>query len=1024
MENNAGIVFVGPFMFTAVFNPQAPEYDAFQVEMYFRRDRIQTADEFTAWRDRFFPNELRCDACYFYRLECVIPNGSNGCANCGFIGGECTFTNRPSNQPPPSNSPSHNASATRAPVAGASPPVEAPNCVNCALFGYANCDMSLDRQYGCTACRKVDVACEFLDPSTQLRSLEPRPDGLLPPLCCDRCLIPPGGILSCSWRRLDRDAGLPCDNCVKDGVLCMYMGELQQNLGNHTHFSRTQHFSPSRPEHLVEQHVNPRLSADAPRADGVQGGSPSLFTPPGGSPSLFTPPNQSVRQGSAGSANGSSLSIPIDPNLLDFPNVPGDGNLNLGQSLDQANPQGSLGSTGLPAPGVPGALNNQSNQPDPINLQTQGESSVPNSSQTLAPETGPSGAAVPNEGQIAGPAPESPVAQVLARRREPCRLCASFPRGSFNYRRCNWTIEGDINNPTPNSKQMGCTICKNYGLVCVVDGDIALPPNPDAILTRRPAFAVCGPCRTERTLCDRQRPCESCVNRGTPDECAGGTTNRRGTFTRGSGFATELYTYMSVMGGGLMGINDREKLHTIFNQPDDIHLQYIRWVEGGLLPVPEGFAATAQTPARPDVQLRSLPFSLPAQPDPDAQFEPQAPGAEPGAQSPLVLDILDRDEPVPGDHTQDYQVVWNTARTRVNNGQIIDLVALRANLRQELFAGTPVNRSVAAQPYLAEGQKICETIPVPIPQGSDEDEIELLGLGAKVIFNVAAVPQLPPSPLPTTRLFDIREDNIFFGDANLPEGHPERADLSLIPAQRPDHPNPSSIPVLQTVPFATLFDQSLRPEILCSELKLDRTYCLTSTRWICEDLSHDAANPVAICEPCHNASYARFVRSVASITMAMRAYACSSCAMTQSGDARNYEGKRLNIWGLPPDALSEHSEFSSKNCGPPLRLTGCRCATKLLDRRLCTPHRLAHFLDMRAKVQGMRAFVNSTLGRMVCPFCLVRAGADAHNFVDEQGIEFPQHAYACMACHGIVIVDAATHAAGINDAVMLMSGNA
>ncbi|KAI2635143.1 hypothetical protein GGS21DRAFT_95898 [Xylaria nigripes] len=542
---------------------------------------------------------------------------------------------------------------------------------------------------------------------------------------------------------------------------------------------------------------------------------------------------------------------------------------------------------------------------------------------------------------------------------------------------------------------MGCTTCRNYGLICVVEDGIALPPRPEVAVLSRTAFSMCDPCRANKTRCDRQRACNACITRNTPNECVGGTG--RGTFTRGAGHGTELYTYVSIMGGGLNGLQDPVKFNAVYDQPADIHLQYIQWLEGGPLPVPPGYAQPYETPPRPDIRLRALPFPLPVMSaqspgqarTPAQAHTPAGPAQQPVEQpveqlmqqpivpQPIVpqpfqpatpIDILDAGEELadPGitSNMQDYENAWSTAKINASNGQVIDLAKLRVSLREALFSGIPAKQSIAAQPYLNLNEKLPEARPVVIPHGVDENEVALLGLGARTIFNLGQDLQFPPSPAPTGRIFDIVGVNDIIGDVTLAPYDPEYTDLRLISAEQPNHPNPSSIPALQTISSLSLFNTVADDDIFCSEIKLDGDFCLDMTRRQCEDLSHDAARPLAVCDECNDMSRARFEKHLASISIMMRAYACFTCAMAEITNPHNYNGRRFNVWGLPPNVFRDNEEFSSRNRGPPLPLTGCHCASKLLDRRLCTPHRLEHYLAIRSKAQDMRDFVLATLGRM------------------------------------------------------------
>ncbi|KAI1435717.1 hypothetical protein GGR50DRAFT_295518 [Xylaria sp. CBS 124048] len=960
---NPNVGVTDHFTYTPAFDPGSLEYNSNEVETYFHQNRTGRTEEFAAWRGYFFPNESRCDRCFIQRFNCAILDGSNECVGCALTMKECVSTNKPSNPPsypplppaPPnphfSTPPDFCNPPDLLPEASAQDPARFPDgrvpdelaCRNCCEFGYPNCDMRHGLEYGCTACRKEDTECRFLEPGKFPRSLRPRPDGFLPPLCCDECVQT--GIRSCSWRKVNHDSTLPCQTCVARGVPCTYMGvQVDAITGHHTHFTRTQHFSNIRPEHLQERFPNPQASILAPRVDGVWDESLGFLA------------------------------------LKIMPNPP----------LINPNP---------PSPKVPS-----------------------------------------KRGHVHGT------------RRKQCRLCASYARAVDKH--CDYEIIGDEKKPGPHCSQQGCTNCKILGLICVTEDGIVLPPRPTASLGRRTAFVWCDGCRKYDTLCDRQRPCDSCVQRNEPCVCTAGTANNRGTFTRGAGHGVELYTYMSMIGGGLLGVQDPNKLPSFCHQPADIHLQYIEWLAGGPLPVPLGITPTQESPPRPALQLRALPFAIPVQ---SPRYFPMraAPVHDPVTgmstlsrypdpvpifpQRVVVYDILNVGEPMQGHdklpHLQTYQAVWNAARRRVDVcGMYLDLHNLRGDLRKAMDAGIPVDQVAAAQSYLDLSERPANARTVVIPPNSFPTEIAL-GLGTKWIFNLGQGLRFPPSPAPVSRLYDLsdtedtkdtkdtKDTEDIVGDLDLPQNHHENVDRSLISREEIPYPNPSNTPALNTIPSVSLFDHPFRTQLRCPELVRKMRFCGKPTEKYCEDLSHDNRNPAAVCDDCDRKGRQRFGKSLATFALSMRAYACSECAVRHSINPDNYAGKQLNVWGLPLDAFaSERDESSSKSRGAPLRITGCQCASKLLDRRLCNGHRLEHYLDIRTRVHSMRQYVTSKMGRMVCPFCLSRAGADAYNFLDELGVEFERHAYACLACYGIIVVDAVTQSAGVFDTVRQASG--
>ncbi|KAI8956157.1 hypothetical protein F4801DRAFT_4311 [Xylaria longipes] len=532
-----------------------------------------------------------------------------------------------------------------------------------------------------------------------------------------------------------------------------------------------------------------------------------------------------------------------------------------------------------------------------------------------------------------------------------CHLCFSFGRKHRNWANCNWNVD-------PNNKRHhGCSLCRRWGLVCVV-GNVALPPHPaDKINIGLPPN--CEDCAKYNTNCDRQRPCDSCVGRGNHLACRErDEVVVRATFPRGTAFGCELYPYISAMKGGPDGINSIAKYNGLIDQPGDFHLQYINWINGGPLPFPDGHALPTRIPPRPVLTLRSLPIALPS---------PRVPGR--------------------------------------------GLPRVSRHPRKD-----------------STKQLIQSTRPVFIPL----NDRQLLGglagpQGDATIMNVATQPlQAPPSPGPTVTLFET-DNPIIPANLSLPVGHPERINQALLAFfPQPPHPNPTNTPALQTVPALRQpqGQPGVQPLPPCMELKIGqdgvKNLCRQPSIGVCLDVSH--GNPPLVCDECNVASRTIIMQALAPIAQLMRAYACSDCAIRAASDPGQFRGGRFNVWGLPPNAFDDPVGLPqpradpnpSRSLGQPLRITGCSCALKLIDPILCTPHRLHHFLEVRNMADSMRNFVLRTFGRMVCPFCLVRSGADAYNFVDEQGVPHPVVAYSCMACLGIIVAEPATLAL-IND---------
>jgi hypothetical protein len=315
-----------------------------------------------------------------------------------------------------------------------------------------------------------------------------------------------------------------------------------------------------------------------------------------------------------------------------------------------------------------------------------------------------------------------------------------------------------------------------------------------------------------------------------------------------------------------------------------------------------------------------------------------------------------------------------------------------------------------------------------IPPGVDQAEVDSLGLGVTAIFSVNQQLQAPRSPGPTVDFF-VADGSIDIA-SNLQMfdvGHPERANPGFLnPASLP--PNNADVPALGTIPMDNFIEElaalddlfRLDSDYICLEPK-HGDVCLDPTSRYCVDSSHQAESRIGVCDECHVASRARFEPRLAGLIFNLRAYACSPCA-AQATNVDIYQGKRLRVWGLPvPDPAASVPD-ASPGQGPPLRLTGCACATKLLDRRLCTAHRLEHFFEVREKAQNIKNYVRETWGRMICGFCLDRVGTDSYLFQGDEGRQGQGQVYLCLACHGVVIADDLTHHAMTQEATAIIQG--
>ncbi|KAI1276201.1 hypothetical protein F5Y07DRAFT_367515 [Xylaria sp. FL0933] len=483
-----------------------------------------------------------------------------------------------------------------------------------------------------------------------------------------------------------------------------------------------------------------------------------------------------------------------------------------------------------------------------------------------------------------------------------------------------------------------------------------------------------------------------------------------GNFDRYRAHGTELYVYLSRMRGGPTGVNvsPDKQFPELYEHPSDYHIQYARWLLGGPLPLPPGYSGLIPDIPRPSFQLRVLNLPIqgePLTPRPPSPGNASSPGTVPVSPRTLSYFSLKNIFYAQGTAPPSLQKsLLNTPffpeKSSAPQGEFPASVKQSSELMLPGLTQTLTQTSTPASTPASPQSRM-----VTVPPGTDPKETAYLGQGAMIVFNISRSPtHMADFVPPLVTLYDTTGIEPFT-DAHLnrPEGDPERADPALLEIPFPAHPNPQGQPALLTVPAESLLDNiDNQPVMSCMELS-EGDICNHPTYDFCEDLTHDGEAPSAVCNDCNNSSRARFEPAVVEIVMAMRVYACGPCSRAAL-EPNNYEGKGFRVWGFPRNAFNAHKgDTKSTSMGGPLRLTGCSCATKLLDRRLCTAHRLHHFLEMREKARSMRDFINATFGRPACPFCLDRVGNDSYGFADESGAPAPV-VYACMSCYGIVLL--------------------
>ncbi|KAI1653680.1 hypothetical protein F4813DRAFT_393446 [Daldinia decipiens] len=537
----------------------------------------------------------------------------------------------------------------------------------------------------------------------------------------------------------------------------------------------------------------------------------------------------------------------------------------------------------------------------------------------------------------------------------------------------------------------GCTGCKQYGLPCVFDG-VPLPPYPGP--TRAPILSTCDQCGELGLRCDFKRPCDRCHNSGAM--CTG---NTRYCFTRGVP-GDDMYGYYLNLGFGPNGVN--QVLHSqmfSWTMPSDYHVQYMRWKNEG----------TVNSEVNNQVNNQVV--------------------------------QVHQDESL----AIQYSRILELAHEAATHGVPVNLRGIMEVLNRDVVAGVPSNESQGARDLMYYLGKQAVHNPgaherkIEISEYNilyNMDDLQRLNPGTQAEYSYVApirdtvlIPLTrPASPGPArpsywipwnTKSADIQvHDNT--GD--YPEGSPERVDMSAI-RRDPfrDHPNENAQSVLSAIPFLRIWDEGAMyaiPRACQQEYLIDGTCGNLTTRG-CEDTTH-TGDSIPICDTCEDDNREKFYEEFASSALQMRQYFCHQCSgsidsLLQMTANRGCDVYYDNFMRIPlPDFTSPSliNTGLTRNVGgwrgSPLEVTGCSCGVKLLGRRLCSPHRLQHLLNLQEAVSDMKIYIESLYGKMVCPGCKSVPGINNYDFKGLPGGEGVYKAWACLACHGIVITENTT----------------
>ncbi|KAI1853954.1 hypothetical protein JX265_003723 [Neoarthrinium moseri] len=205
------------------------------------------------------------------------------------------------------------------------------------------------------------------------------------------------------------------------------------------------------------------------------------------------------------------------------------------------------------------------------------------------------------------------------------------------------------------------------------------------------------------------------------------------------------------------------------------------------------------------------------------------------------------------------------------------------------------------------------------------------------------------------------------------------------------------LPALATIPLNT----RLWPDV---GLGIGRQHhcdeCGAVTEGICESIEHHPRGHIHICGNCDADSRRELLRILEEIDFVQQTrywlcYPCTAKVNDSPQDHHTHSGTRVFdpvVVTMPGEAAA--STITRGGLFPHLPLTGCSCGTKLLQRRLCTPHRTAAFLDCALRIHRWMKYMAAAGGKP-CPMCLSNPSPD--------GPQGPASAYYCLCCSGLVI---------------------
>ncbi|ORY58113.1 uncharacterized protein BCR38DRAFT_500861 [Pseudomassariella vexata] len=543
--------------------------------------------------------------------------------------------------------------------------------------------------------------------------------------------------------------------------------------------------------------------------------------------------------------------------------------------------------------------------------------------------------------------------------------------------------------------QHGCSKCAELGLVCVVDG-WALPPHPLRLNPGATAggksWTCCSQC--EHTYdCERSVPCDTCIRKGKAEKC---TRISRGGFRRYAP-GQDLFGYYLHLGYGPNGIGDRNEKPDA-RLGDNYHLLYAKEVMElkGLPwygPQDYPFAGVSVRPVWVGDDPRN---------DPAAQHNVNTVANQPLRRAVLNISTV--------------QVTLDTARAiRLMSQPPLKPISvglpsqgLLCNAANIINPHNQFLSPVTAQPIMRPPSP---GPPYPLFADPTRSAIPADHPNAKAVPALSTIPLKQlwtnglalniPAPCQTFRIHE--EDGVTRKCNRLTKGACENVDNH--PIRAPDYALCDECAEEGRQALMQVFSQNEAANKLrllacqgCTEKLIESPEMLNGKGYRVF-LQESGGKGKKVIDP--RCTTSRHIATAAVAITAMTATTTSQQQQRQRYEQQE-DGVEVKAAAQQGSAQSETpTETESETVvhgllTTPQPITGCSCATKLFNRRICRPHLLSAWEELIKKANEIDEFATKHYGQSKCFVCWSRAP------VDPQTYKGPM-VWACAACQGIVI---------------------